>query len=407
VGPKGALAVLTLLNLVNYLDRFILPAVLPTVTTELKLTQGQAGVFGSAFIVVYMLASPVFGRLGDVGSRRMLIAVGILAWSLASAAGGLAIGFVTLLIARAGVGVGEAAYATIAPSLISDLYPPRRRQKALSLFFIAIPVGSALGFILGGLLGATVGWRWAFFLTGLPGVLLAGLALLLPDPPRGGLDGVVTPKRPPPLGVVLGDLIKNREYMWTVAGYTACTFAVGGLAYWMPTYLNKVRGIDLALGNTIFGGLTVVGGIAGTLGGSWLADHLRGRVRHPYLLVSALSSMACAPFAIAAFFVPTGPAVYGLMFCALVLLFVSTGPINTIVVSSVAPEIRAMAQAVCIFTIHILGDALSPWIIGAVADRVGLRMSILLVPATILAGGLMWLYAQRTVKERPALAGEV
>src|SRR4249920_137583 len=167
------LAVMTLLNFVNYIDRYVLPAVGPKIKDELGLSDAQLGLLGSAFLFSYLLTSPIFGRLGDRGSRTKLIAIGVGAWSLATAAGGMVRNLSQMFIARGIVGVGEASYASISPALISDYYPPERRGRAFAIFYLAIPVGSAVGYLLGGFLDEHFGWRAAFFAVGLPGVLLA------------------------------------------------------------------------------------------------------------------------------------------------------------------------------------------------------------------------------------------
>jgi MFS transporter, Spinster family, sphingosine-1-phosphate transporter len=390
-GPWGVVALLTAMNLFNYLDRFILPPVLTSVKNELALTRTQAGFLQTAFILVFLVAAPVFGRLGDVGSRTRIIALGVFVWSLATASGAIVVGFATLLLARSFVGIGEAAYATIAPSMISDLFPPEKRGRIMSLFFLAIPLGSAAGFLAGGMLGQAYGWRSAFLITGLPGLLLAALALRMHEPPRGAFDSGM-PAHPPPLRDVLPTLARNFEYRWTVIGYTAQTFAIGGLAFWMPDYLQTTRGMKEGPAGLMFGTCTVIGGIVGTVVGGWIGEKLRGRVRHPYLVLSGVTSFLCGPIAVAAFGTTDLVTMQILLILAMTLLFCSMGPINTVLVNCVAPGIRATAQAVCIFLIHVLGDALSPTLIGAVADASDLARAVFLVPLALCLAGVAWLY---------------
>jgi MFS family permease len=389
--PWGVVALLTAMNLFNYLDRFILPSVLSSVKRDLGLTHGQAGFLGTAFILVYMLAAPVFGRLGDVGSRRHIIALGVFLWSIASASGAVVVGFATLLLARSFVGVGEAAYATIAPSIISDLFPVDKRGRILSLFFLAIPIGSAAGYLAGGALGGLYGWRNAFLITGLPGLLLAGLAMVMHEPPRGYFDEGAA-KVAPPLRDVIPTLWRNFEYRWTVIGYTAQTFAIGGLSFWMPDYLISARGMQEGPANLMFGTSVIIGGLGGTILGGYLGEKLRGKVKHPYLLLSGVTTLFCGPIAVAAFSSTDPTMLRVLLIVAMTLLFVSIGPVNTVLVNCVDPGIRATAQAACIFTIHILGDAVSPTLIGVVADATNLGEAVLLVPLALCVGGVAWLY---------------
>src|ERR671937_31433 len=185
----SGLVVLTLINLFNYLDRFVLPAVLPSIKrSELRPSDTQLGFLGSGFIIVYMLSAPIIGVLGDRRSRPRLIAAGVAVWSVATALGGLATSYLALLGARALVGIGEAAYGTISPALLADYFPAHQRGRVFAIFFMATPVGSALGYVVGGVVDHLYGWRHAFFVAGLPGLLLAALALRLHDPERGSRD---------------------------------------------------------------------------------------------------------------------------------------------------------------------------------------------------------------------------
>src|SRR5436190_7226164 len=179
------LAVVTILNFLNYIDRYIIAAVLPRMRSELSLTNTQAGLLATAFLVAYFITSPIFGVLGDRVSRTRLMAVGVGAWSLATAATGIMRNFSQLMMARSFVGVGEAAYATISPALLSDYFPRSKRGRAFAVFYVAIPVGAAVGYLLGGLIEPALGWRAAFYVVGLPGIVVALLALTAPDPVRG------------------------------------------------------------------------------------------------------------------------------------------------------------------------------------------------------------------------------
>jgi MFS family permease len=342
----------------------------------------------NAFLAAYFVTSPLFGRLGDRRSRPRLIAAGVALWSLATAAAGLARTFTQLVVARAGVGVGEAAYATISPALLADVYPAERRGRAFAIFYVAIPVGAAIGFLLGGVLERAFGWRAAVVAVGLPGLALAMLAATMPDPriaggdrPAGGTETVA---------VTLRTLGRNRRYAGTVLGYAAYTFAIGGLAVWMPTFLERVRGLELARADFLVGAVTVVAGLGGTFIGGYLGDRLTARVREGHLWLSGVSTLAAVGPAWLAL-TSTAPATYqASFFVAEFLLFLSTGPINVVIVSAVPAGMRAMAMAVSIFVIHALGDAISPPLIGLLADSRGLAQAVLTVPVAIAVAGLIW-----------------
>src|SRR5439155_17435619 len=240
------LAVVTALNFLNYIDRYILAAVLPRVQSELGLTDFQAGLLAPAFLVAYFITSPIFGRLGDRLSRTRLMTLGVSAWSVATAATGLMRNFGQLMIARSFVGVGEAAYATISPALLSDYFPRAQRGRAFAIFYVAIPVGAATGYLLGGLIEPALGWRAAFYVMGWPGIAMALLALTAPDPPRGSAEQDDSPADAQPVWMTLRGFSRNLAYSGTVLGYAAYTFGLGGLAFWMAKYLGHVRAVDLS-----------------------------------------------------------------------------------------------------------------------------------------------------------------
>jgi MFS family permease len=394
-GAVYAVGVLTAMNLLNYLDRYVPSAVKDLFKKDLGLTDAQTSLPLTAFIVVYMLTSPIFGALADRYSRRALIAFGVALWSLATGAAALATGFWSFLVARALVGVGEAAYATIAPSLISDFYPPARRNRILTIFYVAIPVGAALGFTVGGLLGQAAGWRMAFLICGPPGVLAAGLAFLIRDPGRGTFD-TTKPEPVPGWGDAVRALAKNRPYVIAVAGYTAVTFAAGGMADWFPTYLSRHRGMDIAEAGSLVGTITVVGGLAGTAAGGLLADRLATRTRQPYLAVSGVSMVLAAIFAGLTLAAEGRFAVSACMLAAQFFLWFYNGPINAIIANSVASNLVARAFGVSILCIHLFGDALSPPLIGAISDATGsLPAAVILVPVTLAIGAVIWLWGWR------------
>ncbi len=390
---RRALAILTLINLVNYLDRFVVSALVESLKrSELALSDGQLGALMTAFVLVYMLASPLFGALADRGvSRPRLLAVGVGLWSVATLLSAFATSYPALFAARALVGVGEAAYGTVAPAMIADQYPPERRGRAFAVFFAAIPVGSALGYVLGGAVDHLAGWRAAFLVAALPGLALALAALRLPDPPRGAHDGAGPVRRG---GLAAYPrLLRNTPYVLTVLGYAAYTFALGGMAFWMPAFLERVRGVPRADATVQFGAVVVVTGFAGTFAGGWLADALRRRWRHAYLGLCGLATLAAAPLAVAVFAAPSRLAWFPALVAGQLLLFASTGPVNTVAMEVVSPAERATAQGLLILVIHALGDVPSPWLIGRLSDATSLGRAVLLVPAAILVSGAIWSWA--------------
>ncbi len=402
-GAKFAVAVLTAMNLLNYVDRYVPSSVKDLFKKDLGLTDAQTSYPLTAFVVVYMLASPIFGSLSDRYPRKLLIAAGVAFWSLATGAAAFAVGMWTFLIARALVGVGEAAYATMSPPLLSDFYPPERRNRILTIFYVAIPVGAALGFVVGGLVAGTLGlgWRAAFMVVGFPGLLAAAAVLGVRDPGRGTFDEDAG--EPPPRWVdAVPMLLRNKEYLLAVGGYVAVTFASGALADWFATYLARHRDFTLAAADAIVGQTAVIGGIGGTAVGGLAADWLRKRTRNGYLAVCGLSMAVATVFAVVALHVGGKTAVVAGIFAAQFFLWFYNGPINTVLVNSVPSRLRVRAFALSIFAIHVLGDAISPSIVGVASDRVGLRTAIDVVPVAMALGALVWIYAWRTLSDDTA-----
>ena len=383
------------MNLLNYIDRYVPSAVKPLFQKELGFSDAQTAYPLTAFVIVYMLTSPVFGALADRMSRKVLIAVGVALWSLATAAGALAAGIVSFILARAMVGIGEAAYATIAPSLISDFYPPERRNRILTFFYVAIPVGSAMGFILGGLTGNAFGWRAAFLICGLPGLLAAGLALMIREPARGALDPVPAPAVPA-WPDALRILRASAPYVVAVAGYIAATFASGAVADWYPTFLVRQRGWELAQATGVTGLAAVVGGLGGTLTGGLLADWLKPRVRSPYFALCCLSMIPATACMVMVLAVKQSALILAFIVLGQFFFWFYNGPINAIIVNAVPAAMRARAVATSILMIHLLGDAISPTIVGMISDRTGNLMNgLILIPVAMLVGAGIWGYGWR------------
>jgi MFS family permease len=399
------LLVLTLINLLNYLDRYVPSAVLPQMKASGILpTDSESGLLATGFLVVYMLASPVFGYLGDRRSRTRPIAIGVALWSVATAWSGLSRSYWELFASRAAVGIGEAAYATIAPALLADYYPPARRGRIFAIFYMAIPVGAALGYVVGGVVSQAWGWRAAFFVAALPGLLLALAALRVPDPPRGSSEAAVSAPIPSATGpgvlealrqtlLLYYKLAAQSSYALTVLGYAAYTFAVGGLGFWMPTFLERVRNVPVSQATSGFGAIVVVTGFVGTFFGGWLGDYCLRYTRQSYLWLSAVATLAALPLTVACLEGAAPSIFYPALVGAELLLFMSTGPINSVIVGLVSPAQRASAVALSVFAIHLLGDVVSPPLIGRLSDRSSLGEAVLLVPIAVAVCGLLWVAA--------------
>lgn len=442
-GARAALVLLLLINLFNYIDRQVLAVVVDfiqnsffhngnagTASGDLQrlLTWCQAhlgfkpelallGVLGTAFMVVYTIGAPVFGRLAERYSRWALVGVGVILWSLASGASGLAGGFVALLLTRCCVGVGEAAYGPVAPALISDFYPVKMRGQVLAYFYLAIPVGTALGFVIGDAVARSgIGpwgeralgiqaesWRWAFYVVVVPGILLGLWSLFMKDPPRGQADlqhGVGARKV---AWRDYGVLLRTPSYVLCTLGMTAMTFAMGGIAFWMPYYLAHKAGKPDAV-KIIFGVVTVVAGLCGTLLGGVVGDKLRTRFAGSYFLVSGVAMLVGFPFMLLTLHAPF-PAIWVWLFVAVFCLFFNTGPTNTIIANVTHPSIRAAGFALNIFVIHALGDVLSPVVIGILSDRYSMNTAFTVAGLMFIVAGIFWVSGMRFLARDTALRG--
>lgn len=401
--PFWTLFILTGLNLFNYLDRFVLSAVLPSLQAELHIKDGDAGRIVTAFMIGYFVTSPVFGYLGDRSARKWLIAAGIFIWSLGTVLTGFAAGLGMLLAYRVLVGVGEASYATISPSYISDTFAKDRRNNALTIFYAAIPVGAALGNILGGLISSNYGWRNAFIWAGAPGLLLALALLPFAEPQRGGLDadepGAAT--KPTPKDVL--KLFRIADYNLVVWGYTAYTFALGAFGLWGPTFLHRIHNVPEQSAATFFGAVLVVAGLLGTMLGGFAATAWQKRNKAGYAWTLGLSVLASVPAAAAAFIVQGRTPAMALLAIAMFLLFLSTGPVNTLIIEAVPVNLRSSAMAVSIFMIHLFGDMWSPEIVGRLSDSWGsLQKAVLILPLALLICAALWIWlALKTARTRP------
>jgi MFS family permease len=384
--PRAALLLLTSLNLLNYADRNVLFAVQPLVQNEFHLTKTQLGYLTSAFLGFYMIAAPFVGPLADRYSRKLIIVLGALFWSGLTLLTAVTHTYTELLIRHTLVGVGEATFVTIAPTFVADLFAEDRRGRILGVFYLALPVGSAAGYLLGGSLAPHHGWRFPFYIAAAPGFLVALAVMFLKEPKRGQFD---TLKETPERATVLG-LVRNPAFLTATLGMAAMTYSLGGIQVWMPQFLYSDRHYSLESANFLFGIIIVVDGILAALIGGWLGDYLLPRMKSSYYLVSAASMLLGVPAMVVALFVK-GPVMVPAIFVAAFFLLLNTSPLNAAVINSVGGHIRATALAVNIFVIHILGDVPSPTMMGWVADRRSLQAAFVLpIIAMVISSAILF-----------------
>ena len=343
----------------------------------------------SAFILSYSLVSPLAGWMGDRWARLRLAAAGVLVWSVATVASGLAPSYAALLLARTVIGVGEASYAVVTPSLLSDLYPPERRARVFAIFYAAIPAGTALGYALGGTIGSAFGWRTAFFAAGIPGAVLALTLLCLAEPERGASDSADTrPATPLGLGPSLRALCARRSYLYNTAAHVL-------------DYLREQKTLTLATASTTFGLLLLIAGFAGTVLGGQLTDRLASRLRGAPFAISGWGLVLSLLFTAGAVLAPAPAIFWPCTFVTLLLLFLNIGPLNAAMANVLPPDLRARGFALTTMAIHLLGDAASPWLIGVVSDHVGLTAPILAAGVLLGIAGVLLLMG-RGALERDA-----
>jgi MFS transporter, Spinster family, sphingosine-1-phosphate transporter len=425
-GAGIALALLLVINLLNYIDRQLLAAVEPPLSAEFGLNESQAGLLASAFLYAYMVGAPILGRLAERTSRWLIVGASVLIWSLASGWTGYAYSYGVLLLTRVLVGFGEAGYGPAAPALIADYFPVERRGKVMALFYLAIPVGSALGYVIGGKVNELWGWRHAFHLAVIPGLILAVVCFMRKDPRPVRVQ--TGPQRS-----IFQDaktLLKIPSYALNTAAMTAMTFAIGGISFWIPKYMLQRQAAQQGLAaslaidslhgapsaatvaklnsllsdvNFTFGVIVVIAGILSTFMGGWLADKLRPRWSGAYFAISGVAIALAFPCTLLMTSLPFPYAWYA-VFGAVFFLFFNTGPANTALANVTSSRMRATAFAVNIFFIHALGDAISPPLVGWVKNETSWETAFTLVSLMMVLASALWLMAAKHLGRDSAAA---
>jgi len=389
--PRTALALLTALNLLNYIDRSVLFAVQDLVKGEFPRSDLAFGLLTTVFFIFYMCAAPFMGPLSVRFSRKRVIVAGALVWSVATLLTAFTKNFNELLIRHTLVGIGEASFVILSPTFVADMFPVEKRGRVMGVFYLAIPVGTALGYLLGGIMGPKYGWRAPFYVGAAPGVLLALLLLFVPEPPLGQFD---PPESKAPERDTLRSLLRNPAFLTASLGMAMMTFALGGLQVWMPTFLHRAHAYSMQDASIIFGASTLVNGLVASLAGGWISDWLLRRTKSAHYLVSAVSLGLGIPAMCIALFTNGRPMVMGI-FVAEFLLLLNTGPLNAAVISSVGPHVRAAALAANIFVFHLLGDVPSAALIGYMSDKYSLQLAFLGPVVAIALSSAILFYGMR------------
>ncbi len=401
-GATTALVLLTAMNFVNYLDRYILPAVQEQVKGEFRLTDDQIGSLTLWFFVAYVLSSPITGWLGDRFPRKPMIVVAALVIAAMNFFTASVHDYMSLNLRHAALGIGEASFGIFAPALLADFYAENRRNIVLTIFNVAIPVGAALGYLAGGNIAASHGWRMAFIASAVPGAVIALLILFfMKEPPR---TDEAHEKAKTDKDSVLS-LLKNKAYLSSILGYAAVTFSLGGISWWMPSFLHRMDGRDIGAAGTIMGTITVVCGLGGTVFGGAVAQWWSKKTSKALYLVPSLSALLAVPPAVLCFFGPKSVTLPALG-VAVFLIFLGTGPVNAATLNAVPGHLRATAMAGQLFTIHVLGDAFSPKLIGFISDRSDLRYGLAATLVTMVIAAVIFFVGARFAPKLHSTLGE-
>ena len=403
-----ALWLLTAINLVNYLTRNAIFALFDPVKRDLALTDAHLGWLGSAYVLVFSVASLPAGVIGDLGSRRVVIATGVALWSAGTALSGLAQDFGWLLLARSLVGLGGAAAATASAALVADYFPGRRRSTAMSIFMAGLAVGGVFGILLAGQLAHAFGWRAAFLTLALPGFLLAVLVLRIPDPThpvapvKEGADALFAVFRE--LSGAARRILSTRTLVAVFAGGALISFGMNGLVGWAPTFISREMALSPAKASLILGTYGLACGIAGTVAGGLVADWLRTRVPGAKLITTAIGFFIGAPLLIWLLFIRDLNWFIPVFCAAFFFLTWYNGPLTAVIFDVTPTRIATTVSGAYLMFIHLAGDAVAFPLVGFLSDRFGLERAIIMLPIASLIGAAIVLSAVKALEGDTARA---
>jgi len=408
---RFAFTVLLIINILNYADRYVLSAVLPQIKHEFNMTDFQGGLLISSFLIVYAVATLPIGVWADRGIRKNIIALCVGIWSVATTFAGFTRNLFQLFSMRSILGIGEAGYAPASLSLLGDFFSKTHRGRVLSFWSIGTLLGAAIGVALGGRVADTLGWRWAFYIVGIPGLIAAFLAWRMKEPERGVFDseegevGEYTADTAVAHGTIEKNfwgtarkLFKIPTYWVLLGALTFSFFTIGGTSFWLTTYLTRAFSLSLTEAGSISGSVLIVSGLTGTVVGGWLADFLQRRRPEGRMITSVIGFLIGAPLVLLALSIHTLPLFVGVFVVAAISLNFCTGSLNAVIQDVIAPNMRATAVGLALLLAHLLGDAAAPTVIGLISDRTSLGVALLVTaPIFLFLAGLVCLLGVKTV----------
>ncbi len=401
------LGVLFCVNVLNLIDRQVVYILFPLLKTELQLTDTELGMLGALpFALFYSFMGIPLGWLADRGHRVRLITIGLTAWSGLTTLCGMTRGFWSLFTVRVGVGIGESSCAPAAQTILSDYFPPAKRSTILAAFNCGVPIGHGLGLYLGGIIAHHWGWRWTFYVLGIPGLLLVFLVSRLTEPVRGQMEDTPRTTSTEVSSHALKQLWRTVRakpaLRWHYIAMAILGFSVNGPAVWLPTFLVRLRGFSVETAGEITGISAIIAGLTGGFLGGVFADRWMIRRKNARMFILVLRSFFVIPFVLGMIFLSTP---WVLITVIMVGSCVSTlwfGPGSAVVHDLVAPEIRSVAVAAYVLVINLAAGA-SPILVGKITDLSGdpvfLQYALLIAPIADLASGLCHYRGSRTLVE--------
>lgn len=398
-----ALTIIFLANFFNYLDRILVSAVLPRIQSDFDIGSAKAGFLWTAFTLGYMITAPFIGYLSDRKSRTKILAICIFIWSVATIFTGIVNNYYLLIFIRVLTGIGEAGSLIIGPVLISDYFSKDVRGKALGIFYLGLPIGGVAGYLIGGNVTELIGWRYAFYIAGIPGIFIAYLIWFLYEPQRGSSElsesGHTHTHALPHNITSYKNILKTKTFLFIVIAQATAVFTIIPLLHFGTTYFESVRGMGIRKASIILGSLAAIAGLIGNLLGGYIGDKLYKKIPSVYSLMASLGFFAGFVFMLIG--ILSTPQYIWIPAFALCFLFYFACmlAVNTQIANIIHPSQRAMAFAIAVFTVHILGDTFSPPIFGYVSDFIGMKKAYAIFSFSLIISSFFCLIAAKFAKQ--------
>lgn len=393
---RAAIVIIFLINILNYLDRYLLPAVLPKIRHDLGLTFFQSGLLGTSFILVFACTTVPLAILADKTVRKNIISISVIVWSVMTALTGFMQNFMQLFLVRSALGLGEAGYAPASLSILGDYAQEQNRGKVLSLFSAGNLIGAALGYIVGSGIASIFGWRSVFFIVGIPGAILGVLTYHIVEPQKENLVEKVFVRES--FSQNIQKLLHIKTYLIVILAYTLIIFAIGGTSFWLPSYLFDAYHLSLGHAGGLTGIMLIVSGSIGVLGGGWISDFLYKHKGYNRLIVPIIGCCGGAVLVLLAFLMHSLITFGIVTFFAGIFLSASSGPLYTVIHDVIPKSIEATGFGISVLLTHIFGDASAPTVIGWFAQKSSLRISLMIITSLFLfTAGLICLLGMSSI----------